>query len=97
MAKARCYCQCHAEARTGDAHELRHRGLNASAWVLEMEALERPAGVDTRDFVACVFACDGCRGFHSPVLDPFPKQSEWTDPPRQPPPATGCDEGEGGE
>lgn len=65
-----------------------------------MEALERPRGVSTSDYVACVMACERCRQFHKPVLDPMPKASEWVDPPIQPPPkpASGTEgEGEGRE
>lgn len=96
MALRVCMCQCHAESRQADAQELRQHGNPASAWVLEMEAIGHPRGPSTSDYVACVMACDTCRKFHSPVLDPPVKRDEWVDPPIPPRPASGC-EGEGDE
>lgn len=98
MAHRLCACGCH-QTKVADAHRLRHVGLAASAYVMELDALEHPEGVDVRDFVACVFACSKCRVYHSPVLDPEPKIiPPWEDPPRQPPPpATGCGDDEGSE
>jgi hypothetical protein len=56
-------------------------------------------GVDSRDHVACILACDKCRRNHEAVLyddePPSRPLPEWIDPPR---PADACgDDGEGRE
>ncbi len=91
-----CYCVCHDVSRIGDANELRHKGLAASAYVLEVEALEHPRGVSVHDHIACVFACDRCRKFHAAVLKPQPPAplGDYDPPKEPPPPASACGDDE---
>lgn len=99
VAKKFCYCRCHAESRLGDAAQFRHWGRTASAYFEETKAAEAPQGVSTDDYIALVFACDGCRIIHKPAYYAPPPElkTEWIDPTVQPPPATGCDDSEGQE
>lgn len=58
-------------------------------------------GVDTRDFVECVSACESCRWHHADVLTVGYEQGQreptvWVDPPTPQADATG-DKGEGPE
>jgi len=80
----------------GDAHELRHHGKPASAYTLEQRSFNEPKGVSCYDYVAAVFACEGCRVFHAAVLHPPAQAEEPWDDNNPPKPASGC-EGEGAE